>query len=93
MKVFIVHAHPELESFNGAMTATATAALQAAGHAVVVSDLYAMGFDPVSGRHNFTTVKDAEVYRQQAEEAYAAAHDGFAPELQREWTSCSGATC
>lgn len=84
MNVFIVHAHPEPKSFNGAMTRAATAALTNAGHAVIVSDLYAMRFDPVSGRHNFTTVKDAESYRQQAEEAYAAAHDGSAPELQRE---------
>jgi NAD(P)H dehydrogenase (quinone) len=84
MRVFIVHAHPEPMSFNGAMTRAASAALQEAGHEVIVSDLYAMGFDPVSGRHNFTTVSDPKVYRQQAEEAYAAAHDGFAPELQRE---------
>jgi NAD(P)H dehydrogenase (quinone) len=84
MRVFIVHVHPEPMSFNGAMTRAASAALQEAGHEVIVSDLYAMGFDPVSGRHNFTTVSDPKVYRQQAEEAYAAAHDGFAPELQRE---------
>ncbi|MCW5773359.1 MAG: NAD(P)H-dependent oxidoreductase [Rhodospirillaceae bacterium] len=32
MRVFIVHAHPEPQSFNGAMTATARAALEAAGH-------------------------------------------------------------
>jgi len=84
MNVFIVHAHPEPKSFNGAMTRAATAALKDAGHEVIVSDLYAMQFNPVSGRHNFTTVKDDEFYRQQAEEAYAAANDGFAPELQRE---------
>lgn len=84
MKFFIVHAHPEPKSFNGAMTRAARAALEEAGHNVVVSDLYAMGFDPVSGRHNFTTVKDADIYRKQVEEAHAATHDGFAPELQAE---------
>lgn len=84
MRVFIVHAHPEPMSFSGAMTRTATAALADAGHEVVVSDLYAIGFNPVSGRHNFTTVSDPDYYRQQAEEAHAATHDGFAPELQRE---------
>src|SRR5262249_32245074 len=78
MRVFIVHAHHEPQSFNGAMTREATAALTGAGHEVVVSDLYAMGFDPVSDRRNFTTVKDGERLRQQAEEAYAAEHDGFA---------------
>src|SRR5690349_18535419 len=84
MKVFIVHAHPEPMSFNGAMTRAATSALRGAGHEVAVSDLYAMAFDPVSGRHNFTTVSDPKVYRQQTEEAHAAAHDGFAAELQHE---------
>jgi NAD(P)H dehydrogenase (quinone) len=84
MRVFIVHAHPELESYNGAMTRTARTALAEAGHEVVVSDLYAMRFDPVSDRRNFVTVKDPSYFRQQAEEAYAAAHDGFAAEIAAE---------
>ena len=46
MRVFIVHAHHEPRSFNGAMTGTATEALRQAGHEVIVSDLYAMGFNP-----------------------------------------------
>ena len=84
MRVFIVHAHPEPQSFNSAMTREATRALRAAGHAVDLSDLYAMGFNPVSDRRNFVTVHNREYYRQQSEEAYAAAHDGFAPDIQAE---------
>lgn len=84
MRVFIVHAHHEPQSFNAALTAQAREALLAAGHEVVVSDLYAMGFDPVSGRRNFTTVKDPAFLRQQDEEAYASEHDGFAPDIQAE---------
>jgi NAD(P)H dehydrogenase (quinone) len=84
MKVFIVHAHPEPRSFNGAMTEIAIEALRGAGHEVVVSDLWAMDFDPVSGRRNFTTVQNPDVFRQQAEEAHAAAHDGFASDIQAE---------
>src|SRR6185369_6358985 len=84
MRVFIVHAHPEPKSFNGAMTTAAVATLLAAGHEVQVSDLYAMGFDPVSDRRNFVTCHDATYYRQQAEEAFAAAENGFAPEIQAE---------
>jgi NAD(P)H dehydrogenase (quinone) len=84
MRVFIVHAHHEPASFNGAMTRAAAEALNTAGHEVIVSDLYAMGFDPVSDRRNFTTMVDKDRLRQQAEEAYAAQHDGFAPELQAE---------
>ena len=84
MRVFIVHAHHEPQSFNGAMTREADAALRSAGHEVVISYLYAMNFDPVSDRRNFVTVKDPARLRQQAEEAYAAEHEGFAPDIQAE---------
>jgi NAD(P)H dehydrogenase (quinone) len=84
MRIFIVHAHPEPKSFSGAMTRTATEALKAAGHEVMVSDLYAMGFNPVSDRRNFTTTLDPDYFRQQAEEAHAAEHEGFAPDIQAE---------
>jgi NAD(P)H dehydrogenase (quinone) len=84
MRVFIVHAHPEPKSFNGAMTRTAREALTAAGHEVVVSDLYAMGFNPVSDRRNFVTVADPAYYRQQNEEAHAVAHDGLAADITAE---------
>lgn len=84
MRVLIVHAHHEPTSFNSAMTRHAVEALSAAGHGVVVSDLYAMGFDPVSDRRNFTTVADPMRLRQQEEEAVASAGGGFAPELQAE---------
>lgn len=84
VRIFIVHAHPEPNSFNGALTRAALGALSAAGHQVVISDLYAMGFNPVSDRSNFTTVRDANYYRQQAEEANAAAFDGFAADIQAE---------
>jgi NAD(P)H dehydrogenase (quinone) len=84
MRIFIVHAHPEPKSFNGAMTRAATEALNGAGHEVVVSDLHAIGFIPVSDRRNFNTVHDPNYFRQQAEEAHAATHDGFAPDIQQE---------
>jgi NAD(P)H dehydrogenase (quinone) len=84
MRVFIVHAHPEPKSFNGALTQTATSALRASGHAVEVSDLYAMAWNPVSGRHNFTTTFDREYFKQQAEESHAALHDGFADDVRLE---------
>lgn len=84
MRVFIVHAHHEPTSFNGAMTREATVVLRAAGHEVLVSDLYAMGFDPVSDRRNFVTVRNPNRLKQQDEEEYASVHDGYVPELQAE---------
>lgn len=84
MRVLIVHAHHEPTSFNSAMTGEAVTALTDAGHEVVVSDLYAMKFDPVSDRRNFTTTADGTVLKQQAEESLASANNGYAPELQAE---------
>lgn len=84
MRVFIVHAHHEPTSFNAAMTAAAKAALLEAGHEVEVSDLYAMKFDPVSDRRNFTTIADASRLDQQVEERHATQFGGFAPDLRAE---------
>lgn len=84
MNVLIVFAHHEPASFNAAMLGRAVQELTAAGHDVVVSDLYAMGFDPVSDRRNFTTVASPERLSQQVEEGHAAANKGFAPDVQAE---------
>jgi len=66
------------------MYRTAIETLQAAGHTVETSDLYAMGFDPVSDRRNFTTTKNAEYFKQQVEEQHASEVGGFAAELESE---------
>lgn len=84
MKVLIVYWHPEPRSFNAALFRTACATLEAAGHEVRTSDLHAMRFDPVSGRRNFTTVKDADYLQLQAEEVYATEMNGFSGEIESE---------
>jgi len=84
MRTFIVHAHHEPSSFNAAMTRTARDALEGAGHAVVVSDLHAMSFDPVSDRRNFTSIFNPERLKQQDEEALASRINGYASDLQAE---------
>jgi putative NADPH-quinone reductase len=84
MNVFLVFAHPEPQSFNGALLRSAVASLEAAGHTVQVSDLYAQVFDPVSDRRNFTTVRDASYYKQQQEELYANDHQGYAVDVEAE---------
>jgi NAD(P)H dehydrogenase (quinone) len=78
MKVLIVYWHPEPKSFNGAMFRTACKTLVAAGHEVRTSDLNETGFNPVSGRHNFVSVKDPFYFKQQIEELHATDHHGFA---------------
>lgn len=84
MNVFIINAHAEPQSFNGAMFRTAQETMTAAGYSVEVSDLYAMKFDPVSDRRNFTTVKDAGYFKQQIEEMHATEVGGFAPDIEAE---------
>ena len=84
MKIFIVHAHPEPQSFNAALTNTAVEFFTSEGHDVRVSDLYAMKFNPVSDRHNFTSVANPDYFKQQIEEMHASENDGFAPEILAE---------
>ena len=84
MKALVVYAHPEPSSFTAALKDAAVQALEDAGHDVTVSDLYAEGFDPVAGRHDFTTVADPDRFHYQAEQLEAAAHGGFAEDLRRE---------
>jgi len=84
MNVLLVLAHPERRSFNGAMFDTAQATLQSAGHTDVTSDLYRMGFDPISSRRNFVSVKDADYLKLQVEEMWASEVGGFAPDLEAE---------
>ena len=84
MNTFIVLAHPEPRSFNGALFDTAVASLSAAGHRVQTSDLYRLGFDPVSSRRNFTSGKDPDYLKLQIEEMHASSVGGFAPDIDAE---------
>ena len=84
MNIFIVFAHAEPASFNGAALQTAVRALSDAGHVVEVSDLYAMGFDPVSDRRNFSSTFDDGYFKQQTEERHASEVGGFAPDIEAE---------
>ena len=84
MKAFLVLAHPEPRSFNGAMFRTAAETLRAEGHEVHTSDLHAMQWNPVSDRRNFVTVKDPDFLKLQIEEAHASEVGGFAPVIETE---------
>ena len=47
MRVLMIHAHPRADSFSAALRDTVRAALEAAGHAVELRDLYAESFAAV----------------------------------------------
>ncbi|MEU9161917.1 NAD(P)H-dependent oxidoreductase [Streptomyces sp. NPDC048424] len=66
MKTLIVHAHPEPRSLNSSLKDLAVATLEAAGHEVRVSDLYAM---------NWKAVVDAADYGPHASSPLKVARD------------------
>ncbi|KHJ53716.1 NADPH quinone oxidoreductase [Aureimonas altamirensis] len=76
MNVLIVHAHPEPRSFNAALKDRAVETLRDAGHEVVVSDLYAAGFDPVAGLGDFTGTRVDPGYLSLPREQAAAFEAG-----------------
>jgi putative NADPH-quinone reductase len=84
MNIFLVLAHPEPRSFNGTLFRQAQKLLAGAGHEIKTSELYEMQFSPVSGRNNFTSVKDPAYFKQQAEELFAIEVGGFAPDIEQE---------
>jgi NAD(P)H dehydrogenase (quinone) len=51
---------------------------------VTESDLYRLSFEPVTDRHNFTTIKDPAYFKPQIEEIHASEAGGFAPDLEAE---------
>lgn len=80
MNVFIVHAHPEPQSFSAAMCLAATEQLRLQGHEVRVSDLYVAGFNPVASAADFGTRRNPDylnyaLEQRHAQEAGTLAHD------------------
>lgn len=84
MKILIILAHPEPQSMNGALFTTAIETLEAAGHEVRTSNLYAMRFNPVSDHSNFTNLQNATFFKQQLEELHATATGSFTAGIDSE---------
>lgn len=72
MNVLIVHAHPEPKSFSGALMRTAFEEFTSQGHSVLISDLYAMKWNPVASSGDFCrrTNKDYLVYAMEQRHNY-----------------------
>ncbi len=85
MNILIVYAHPEPKSFNGAMKDVAVETLRSAGHEVVVSDLYAMHFNPVVGPKDFLSERaDPEFFSVQREQTKAYETGTLNPDIVAE---------
>jgi len=84
MNVLVVFAHPEPKSFNGAMKNVAVDTLSAAGHTVIVSDLYAEGFGAIAGPGDFIERANEQRFELGIEQANAANNSCFAADIQGE---------
>lgn len=92
MNVLIVFAHPERYSFSAALKNTAVETLERAGHSVVVSDLYAMGWDAELSTADFKGSRaDANYLDLSREQEHAFEHDSFAREVKTEQDKVSKA--
>jgi NAD(P)H dehydrogenase (quinone) len=84
VKILIVFAHHEPKSFSSALLERSVATLEAEGHQVVVSDLYAMGFNPVASASDFTVRRFPEALQYDREQKFAHDNSGFAADIQAE---------
>jgi NAD(P)H dehydrogenase (quinone) len=84
MNVLIVHAHPEPKSFNTALRDHSVEVLRGLGHEVRVSDLYAMGFNPVSGPGDFTDRADPDYLVYALEQRHGVEGGTLAPDIRAE---------
>lgn len=84
MNVLIVHAHPEPQSFNTALRDHSVGILADLGHTVEVSDLYAMGFNPVSGPDDFTDRADPDYLVYAMEQRHGHETGTLAPDIAAE---------
>ena len=84
MKVLIVHAHYEDQSFCTALKNQAVATLTAAGHAVQVSDLYAMQWNPVASQADFAAPDNPDYCVYALEQRKGVENGSIAPDIQAE---------
>jgi NAD(P)H dehydrogenase (quinone) len=84
VKTLLVLAHPVPKSFNAALFQRAISTMVSTGHEVATSDLYAMKFDAISDRRNFTETFNSDVLSLQAEERHASEIGGSSGELETE---------
>lgn len=84
MNALIIFAHPEPRSLNGRLKDQSLATLRDEGHSVLLSDLYAIKFNPVAGPDDFTRRADPDYFDLQKEQRYALEHGLFTADIATE---------
>lgn len=84
MNVLIVHAHNEPQSFSTALCQLAEETLHGQGHAVKVSDLYAMNWNPVASAADFDARANPDYLVYALEQREGAKAKTLAADIQAE---------
>ncbi|VTQ13779.1 NAD(P)H quinone oxidoreductase [Pseudomonas aeruginosa] len=84
MNVLIVHAHNEPQSFTHALCDQACETLAGQGHAVQVSDLYAMNWNPVASAADFAERADPDYLVYALEQRESVKRQSLAADIQAE---------
>lgn len=84
MKIFLIHADENQNSFSSIMGKRVVRASIQYKHAIVSSDLYEMKFIAVPSKNDFTALKNTENYEYQKEQENAALKGLFSEDIQNE---------
>jgi len=84
MNILYVYAHPEPRSFNGALKDMAMVTLAKKGHAVKVSNLYAIKWKAVLDTQDFRMRQNPYQFNPAVEQIHGVATTSLAPDIQDE---------
>jgi NAD(P)H dehydrogenase (quinone) len=84
MNVLIVYAHPEPRSLNGSLRDFTVQRLRRAGHDVIVSDLYAMRWQPSISHADFLDHHDSQPLKVEAASKHAFETETQSPDIAEE---------
>lgn len=91
MTILLVSAHDDPRSLVGALQNTALATLERAGHKVLVTDLYAAGFNPVASSLDFKTKPGVRANYMFEQQRSINTNSSFSPDIQSEMNKVSQA--
>jgi NAD(P)H dehydrogenase (quinone) len=84
MNILYVYAHPEPRSFNGALKDVAMVSLAENGHAVKVSNLYAIKWKAVLDAQDFRIRQNPYQFNPAIEQIHGVATRSLSPDIQDE---------
>lgn len=84
MKVLIVHAHENPDSFCSALFNVAKNDLSSKGHQVITTDLYQQNFKAVASKQDFTALDHDRYYKYATAQLEASETNSYTPDLIEE---------